>query len=75
MPFECVTPSGKVVISQRPDGRWFVTFRRRHAGDFASATEAAEAVAGHRSGIDGWDTLLAEAPRDLLDWTPTGDSI
>jgi hypothetical protein len=32
-------------------------------------------VARHRSGLADWDRRRIEAPDDLLDWRPLGDSL
>ena len=56
-------------------GRWLLHFAGRHSGRWRSPDMAARAVARHRSGLEDWDRQRIEAPEDLLDWRPLGESL
>jgi hypothetical protein len=56
-------------------GRWLLHFAGRRAGGWRSPDVAVKAVARHRSGLAEWDRRRIEAPDDLLDWRPLGDSL
>jgi hypothetical protein len=56
-------------------GRWHVHFAGRRTGRWSSPEVAAQAVARHRSGLEEWDRKRVDAPADLLDWRPLGDSL
>jgi hypothetical protein len=34
-----------------------------------------KAISRHQSGLPAWDRRRVEAPEDLLDWRPLGDSL
>lgn len=74
MPFEYDTPAGKLRLYEAAEG-WLVTFQSKDGGPFASAAQAAAAVARYRTGIVAWDRRRQTAPDDLVDWTPIGDGI
>lgn len=56
-------------------GRWLLHFAGRSSGRWTSPDVAAKAIARHRSGHCEWDRKHVEAPDDLLDWRPLGDSL
>ena len=74
MPYEYATAVGVVRLVKLRRG-WTVVFNGRRGGQWPTADEAARAVAGHISGVPGWDQAQAEAPADLLRWRPLGDSV
>ena len=74
MAYEYPTTAGIVGLVQ-VQGRWLLHFEGRHAGSFPSADAAAKAVARHRSGLAVWDQRKIDAPEDLLDWRPLGESL
>jgi hypothetical protein len=57
------------------EGHWLVHFADHRSGRWTSPDMAAKAVAQHRSGLTEWDRHGDEAPEDLLDWRPLGDSL
>jgi hypothetical protein len=74
MAYEYPTTTGVLrLINVR--GRWLVHFDGRRAGQWPSPDIAARAVALHRSGHPGWDRHWDDAPEDLLDWRPLGESL
>jgi hypothetical protein len=74
MAYEYPSAAGVLQIMQ-VHGRWLVRFAGRRSGGWPSPDQAAKAVARHQSGLAAWDRKLAEAPDDLLDWRPLGDSL
>jgi hypothetical protein len=56
-------------------GRWLVHFAGRRIGQWSSPDVAARAVARHQTGLPAWDRRRVEAPEDLLDWRPLGESL
>jgi hypothetical protein len=56
-------------------GRWRLHFAGRRRGRWPSPDEAARAAAQHKSGLAEWDRKRVEAPDDLIDWRPLGDSL
>ena len=59
----------------RVQRRWLLHFAGRQAGGWRSPDVAVKAVARHQSGLEEWDRQRIEAPDDLLDWRPLGDSL
>ena len=59
----------------RVEGRWLLHYGGRRSGRWPSPDVAAKAVARHRSGLPDWDRQPIDAPEDLLDWRPLGDSL
>jgi hypothetical protein len=74
MAYEYPSAAGVLWLS-KVRGRWLVHFKGRRAGYWPSPEVAAQAVARHRSGHREWDSRKVEAPDDLLDWRPLGDSL
>ncbi len=74
MAYEYPSAAGTVRLI-KVSGRWLLHFAGRHSGRWATPDVAAKAVARHRSGHAAWDRRQAEAPEDLLDWRPLGDSL
>ena len=74
MAYEYPTTAGTVLLAQK-HGRWVLHFAGHRTGRWPSADLAAKAIARHRSGLDDWDRRHLEAPEDLLDWRPLGDSL
>ena len=74
MAYEYPSTAGTVLLVQNR-GRWLLHFAGRSVGRWASPELAAWAVARHRSGLDDWDRRRLEAPEDLLDWRPLGESL
>ncbi len=74
MAYEYPSTAG-VVHLIRADGRWLLHFRGQRAGHWPSPDQAARAVARHRSGLSAWDRRRVDAPEDLLDWRPLGESL
>ena len=74
MAYEYPSTAG-VVHLIRADGRWLLHFQGKRAGPWLSPDQAARAVARHRSGLSAWDRRRLEAPEDLLDWRPLGESL
>jgi hypothetical protein len=72
--YEYPSTAGTVRLLQA-EGRWLLYFDGRRAGRWASPDTAAKAVARHQSGLAAWDRKQADAPEDLLDWRPLGDSL
>jgi hypothetical protein len=54
---------------------WVVQFNGRQSGPWPSPDAAAAAVARHVSGLSEWDRASFDAPADLLDWRPLGESL
>ena len=74
MSFEYPSTAGVVQLINA-DGRWLLRFQGRRAGAWNSPDQAARAVARHQSGLSTWDHRRVDAPEDLLDWRPLGDSL
>jgi hypothetical protein len=74
MAYEYRTAAGILRLT-RFQGSWLVHFADRRSGRWLSPDEAAKAVALHRTGVAAWDRHWDEAPEDLLDWRPLGDSL
>ena len=74
MAFEYPSEAGTVRLVQ-VQGRWLLHFAGRRSGRWSSPDTAARAVARHQSGLADWDQKLVEAPEDLLDWRPLGESL
>jgi hypothetical protein len=74
MAYEYPSAAGTVRLIQI-HGRWLLHFAGRRFGRWPSPDEAARAVARHQSGLVAWDRRRIEAPEDLLDWRPLGDSL
>ena len=74
MAYEYPSAAGTVRLI-RIEGRWLLHFGGRRSGRWPSPDEAARAVARHQSGLAAWDRRRIEAPEDLLDWRPLGDSL
>jgi hypothetical protein len=74
MAFEYPSAVGTVRLVQSR-GRWLAQFAGRRSGGWASPDVAAKAVARHQSGVPAWDRRRVEAPEDLLDWRPIGESL
>jgi hypothetical protein len=74
MAYEFSTPRGvlHLLCIQR---RWTVQLNGRQRGRWLTPDAAAAAVARHKSGLPDWDRHFTEAPDDLLDWRPLGDSL
>ena len=74
MAYEYPSSAGTVRLVQYR-GRWLLHFEGHRAGGWPSPDAAAMAVARHRSGLEHWDSRRLEAPEDLLDWRPLGESL
>ena len=74
MAYEYPSLAGTVRLVQVGD-HWGLYFAGRHSGNWPSPDMAAKAVARHQSGLAAWDRRRGEAPEDLLDWQPLGDSL
>ena len=74
MAYEYPSAAGLLQLT-KVGGRWLVQFAGRRSGRWTSPDTAAKAVARHRSGLSEWDRQRLEAPDDLLDWRPLGDSL
>ena len=74
MAYEYPSAAGTVRLVQ-VEGQWLLYFAGRRSGRWASPDVAAKAVACHRSGLAAWDRKRVEAPEDLLDWRPLGESL
>ena len=74
MAYEYPSAAGTVRLI-KVGGRWLLHFAGRDSGRWTTPDVAAKAVAEHRSGHAAWDRRQAEAPEDLLDWRPLGDSL
>jgi len=74
MAYEYPSSAGTVRLIQ-DRGRWLLHFDGRAAGRWPSPDAAAKAAASHRSGLPAWDRRRVEAPEDLLDWRPLGESL
>ena len=55
--------------------RWLLHFEGNRLGRWPSADAAAKATAQHETGLSDWDEIYTDAPEDLLDWRPLGDSL
>jgi hypothetical protein len=74
MAYEYPSPAG-VVQLVRTGSRWLLHFDGQRSGRWPSPDVAARAVARHQSGLSAWDRRRLDAPEDLLDWRPLGDSL
>jgi hypothetical protein len=74
MAYEYPSMAGTVRLVQ-VGGRWLLHFEGRRAGNWRSADTAARAAARHKSGLAVWDRRKVDAPEDLLDWRPLGESL
>ena len=74
MAYEYPSTAGLLRLLQ-VEGRWLIHFAGRRRGRWLSPDEAASAAAHHRSGLAEWDRKRVEAPADLIDWRPLGDSL
>jgi hypothetical protein len=74
MAYEYPTATG-ILRLINVQGRWLVHFADRRSGRGPSPDMAAKAVARHQTGLPAWDGHWDEAPEDLLDWRPLGDSL
>ena len=74
MAYEYPSTAGAVRLIQ-VRGKWLLHFAGRRSGRWPSPDAAARAVARHQSGLAAWDRQRLEAPEDLLDWRPLGDSL
>jgi hypothetical protein len=74
MAYEYPSAAG-ILLLTKVGGRWHVHFAGRQAGRWSSPDVAVQAVARHKSGLEEWDRKRVEAPADLLDWRPLGDSL
>jgi hypothetical protein len=74
MAYEYPSTAGVVQLINT-NGRWLLRFQGQRAGRWLSPDHAARAVARHQSGLSAWDRRLDDAPEDLLDWRPLGDSL
>jgi hypothetical protein len=74
MAYEYPSTAGTVRLME-VEGRWRLHFAGRRSGRWSSPDIAARAVARHQSGLAVWDRRRIEAPEDLLDWRPLGDSL
>jgi hypothetical protein len=75
MTYEYISSAGTVRLVQIK-GRWLLHFSGRRSGQWSSPDLAARAVARHKTGLAAWDRRpRIEAPEDLLDWRPLGESL
>jgi hypothetical protein len=74
MAYEYPSKAGVVQLI-RADGRWLLHFKGQRVGHWPSPDLAARAVARHQSGLSAWDRRRLDAPEDLLDWRPLGESL
>jgi hypothetical protein len=74
MAYEFPSPAGTLRLMQ-VQGRWLLYFGGRRTGRWSSPDIAVKAVAQHRSGLPEWDRERVEAPDDLLEWRPLGESL
>jgi hypothetical protein len=74
MAYEYPSAAGTVLLVQ-DRCHWLLHFAGGRSGRWPSPDAAARAVAQHRSGLAAWDRRRIEAPEDLLDWRPLGDSL
>ena len=74
MAYEYPSVAGTVRLVQ-VGGHWLLHFAGRRSGNWPSPDLAARAVARHQSGLAAWDRRLGDAPEDLLDWRPLGESL
>ncbi len=74
MAYEYPTAAGtlRLIVKRR---RWAVQFNGRWFGQWRSPDDAAAAVARHETGLSEWDRERFNAPDDLLDWRPLGESL
>jgi hypothetical protein len=74
MAYEYPSAAGTLWL-MRDGRRWLVQFAGRRSGPWPSPDVAAKAVARHQSGLRDWDRRRVDAPEDLLDWRPLGESL
>ena len=74
MAYEYPSAAGTVQLV-RTRGRWLLHFDGQRTGQWPSPDQAAQAVARHQSGLSAWDHRKLDAPEDLLDWRPLGESL
>ncbi len=74
MAYEYPSTAGTILLVQIR-GRWVLHFAGQRTGRWPSPDVAARAVAQHQSGLQDWDRRRIEAPEDLLDWRPLGESL
>ena len=74
MAYEYPSAAGTVRLVE-VEGRWLLHFAGRRTGRWVSPDVAAKAVARHQSGLAVWDRKRVDAPEDLLDWRPLGESL
>ena len=74
MAYEFPSPAG-VVQLVRANRHWLLHFKGQRTGRWRSPDQAARAVARHQSGLSAWDRRGLDAPEDLLDWRPLGESL
>jgi hypothetical protein len=74
MAYEYPSVAGTVRLVQ-VSGHWLLHFAGRRSGNWPSPDLAARAVACHQSGLAAWDRRRGDAPEDLLDWRPLGESL
>jgi hypothetical protein len=74
MAYEYPSAAGVVQLVQAK-GRWLLHFEGQRSGLWPSPDQAARAVARHQSGLSAWDRKKVDAPEDLLDWRPLGESL
>ena len=74
MAYEYPSVAGRVSLVHI-QGHWALHFAGHVCGRWSSPDIAARAVARHQSGLADWDRRRLEAPEDLLDWRPLGESL
>jgi hypothetical protein len=74
MAYEYPSAAGTVSLIE-VQGHWLLHFAGRRSGRWPTPDIAAKAVARHQSGLAAWDRRQIEAPEDLLDWRPLGESL
>jgi hypothetical protein len=74
MAYEYLTSEGPLDLV-RSGQRWFIKFNGCLQGQWLSPDEAANAAAGHRTGLSRWDQAHLVVPDDLLRWRPLGESL
>jgi len=74
MAYEYPSMAGTVRLVQVA-GHWLLHFAGRRSGNWPSPDLAARVVARHRSDLAVWDRRRGDAPEDLRDWRPLGESL
>ena len=74
MAYEYPSAAGTLRL-ERVGKRWLMHFAGHEGGRWPSPDIAAKAVARHESGMSDWDRRQLDAPEDLLDWRPLGESL